>query len=63
MLKLYHISYLYIPVVGFIIAITVGIVTSLIIGKLFGNFKFIKSKKFRNIYLEHLLILKKTLIF
>ena len=46
MLKLYHISYLYIPVVGFLTSITVGILTSLIIGKLFGNFKFIKSKKF-----------------
>ena len=51
MLKLYHISYFYIPVVGFIIAITVGIITSLIIGKLFGNFKFIKSREFLKNYL------------
>ena len=47
MLRLYHVSYLYIPILGFIIAMTVGIVTSLIIGKLFGNFKFIKSKKLK----------------
>ena len=61
MLKLYHISYFYIPVIGFVIAITVGIVTSLIIGKFFGNFKFIRSRGFFKNYLFKALIYLKII--
>ncbi len=57
MLRVYHISYMYIPVVGFVTTIIVGICVSLLIIRFCSKNKFISSIKLKlNQYIIILLL-------